>query len=103
MQSDPIVKVIDREDGRKAADAGAGQRRIVMSRRPAAHELPAIRIIDEGHGTIVADSPDLLWAAMQGALRRRQESPRPQLSVHAGPDDFAAAMRRVEDEVYDAD
>jgi hypothetical protein len=74
-----------------------------MSRYPAAGELPAIRIVDEGYGVIVADSPELLWAAMQGALRRRQESPRAQLSVDAAPIDFAAAMRRVEDEVYDAD
>lgn len=74
-----------------------------MSGHPAADALPAIRIVDEGYGVIVADSPELLWAAMQGALRRRQESPRPQLSALAGPADFAAAMRRVEDEVYDAD
>jgi hypothetical protein len=73
-----------------------------MSRRSAAEELPAIRIVDEGYGVIVADSPDLLWTAMQDAFRRRQESLRPRLSVHAGPVDFADAMRRVEDEVYDA-
>ena len=72
-----------------------------MSRRPAG-DLPAIRIVDEGYGVIVADSPDLLWTAMQDALRRRQESQRPQLSIQAGPADFADAMRRVEDEVYDA-
>jgi hypothetical protein len=75
-----------------------------MSRRPAAHELPAIRIVDEGYGVIVADSPDLLWAAMQDALRRRRESQRPLLALHvAPPADFADAMRRVEGEVYDAD
>lgn len=74
-----------------------------MSRRPAAIEMPAIRIVDEGYGMIVADSPDLLWTAMQDALRRRRESQQPQLSVHAGPVDFASAMQRVEDEVYDAD
>ena len=73
-----------------------------MSRRSAAEDLPAIRIVDEGYGVIVADSPDLLWTAMQDALRRRQQGQRPQLSVHAGPVDFADAMRRVEDEVYDA-
>jgi hypothetical protein len=73
-----------------------------MSRRSAAEELPAIRIVDEGYGVIVADSPDLLWTAMQDALRRRRQDQRPQLSVHAGPVDFADAMRRVEDEVYDA-
>ena len=72
-----------------------------MSRRPAAEALHSIRIVDEGYGVIVADSPQLLWDAMQGALRRHQESQRAQLS--AGPVDFAAAMRRVEDEVYDAD
>jgi hypothetical protein len=73
-----------------------------MSRRPAADALHSIRIVDEGYGVIVADSPQLLWDAMQGALRRRQEK-RPQLAAMAGPVDFAAAMRRVEDEVYDAD
>jgi hypothetical protein len=103
MQSDPIVKVIDEEDGRKAAAAGAGHRRIVMSRRTAAVQPHAIRIVDEGYGVIVADSPELLWDAMQGALRRRQESPRAQLAAPAGPMDFADAMRRVEDEVYGAD
>jgi hypothetical protein len=104
MQSDPIVKVIDEEDGRKAAAAGAGQRRIVMSRRRSAAAQPhAIRIVDEGYGVIVADSPELLWDALQGALRRRQESPRVQRAAPPGPMDFADAMRRVEDEVYDAD
>lgn len=72
-----------------------------MSRRPAPEALPVIRIVDEGYGVIVADSPELLWAAMQCSLRRRQEG-RPAPSIHAGPVDFAAAMRRVEDEVYDA-
>jgi hypothetical protein len=73
-----------------------------MSRRHAG-DLPAIRIVDEGYGVIVADSPDLLWTAMQGALHRRQDSQPPQLSIQAGPVDFADAMRRVENEVYDAD
>jgi hypothetical protein len=82
---------------------GAGQRRTAMSRRPAAHDVPAIRIVDEGYGVIVADSPDLLWTAMQDALRRRRESRPPQLALHAPPADFADAMRRVEGEVYDAD
>jgi hypothetical protein len=103
MQSDPIVKVIDEEDGRKAAAAGAGQRRIVMPRRPATDALPAIRVVDEGYGVTVADSPDLLWTAIQDALRRRRDNQRPPLAVHARPADFADAMRRVEDEVYDAD
>ena len=74
-----------------------------MSRRPAARDLPAIRIVDEGYGVIVADSPDLLWAAMQDALRRRRESRQPQRALHAPPVEFADAMRRVEVEVYDAD
>jgi hypothetical protein len=92
------------DDGsRRAAVAGAGQRRIVMSRRPTADALHSIRVVDEGYGVIVADSPQLLWDAMQGALRRRQENPRAELSAMAGPVDFADAMRRVEDEVYDAD
>jgi hypothetical protein len=103
MQSGPIVKVIDEEDGRNAAAAGAGERRTVMSKRPAADQRHSIRIVDEGYGVIVADSPELLWSAVQGALHRRQVSPRAQLSAMAGPVDFADAMRRVEDEVYDAD
>ena len=74
-----------------------------MSRRPAAAQPHAIRIVDEGYGVIVAESPELLWDAMQGAWRRRQESPRAHLAEPAGPMDFADAMRRVEDEVYDAD
>jgi hypothetical protein len=94
--------LIERIAGKPGA-AGAGQRRIVVSRRRPAHELPAIRIVDEGYGVIVADSPSLLWTAMQDALRRRREGQRPQRALHAPPVDFADAMRRVEGEVYDAD
>ena len=76
-----------------------------MTRHSAADKLPAIAIIDaarEPYGVIVADSPEYLWAAIHDALRLRQEGPRAQLPAHAAPADFAAAMRRVEEEVYDA-
>jgi len=68
-------------------------------------DLPVIAIVDGERAlrdVIVADSPERLWAAMQGALRRLRDDPRARLSAVAGPVDFAAAMRRVEDEVYDA-
>jgi len=77
-----------------------------MSRHPEAHQLPAIAILDGERrpcGVVVADLPERLWAAMQGALRRQRSRPeagRP--PVVAAPLDFATAMRRVEDEVYDA-
>ncbi|MGH6887131.1 MAG: hypothetical protein ACREGK_13780 [Geminicoccales bacterium] len=73
-----------------------------MTTRRIADKLPAIAVVDGVHelyDVIVADSPEYLWAAMHEALRRRRE--RAQSSVQAGPVDFATAMRRVEDEVYD--
>jgi hypothetical protein len=76
-----------------------------MTSRRSAGKLPAIAIVDaarEPHGVIVADSPEYLWAAIHDALRRRQEGPRARPPVQAAPADFAAAMRRVEEEVYDA-
>ncbi len=77
-----------------------------MPRHTDAHDLPAIVILDGERrpcGVVVADSPERLWAAMQGALRRQRSGREArQAAVVAGPLDFAAAMRRVEDEVYDA-
>ena len=77
-----------------------------MSRHPEAHHLPTIAILDGERrpcGVVVADSPERLWAAMQGALRRQRSGPQAgHAAVVAAPMDFATAMRRVEDEVYDA-
>jgi hypothetical protein len=76
-----------------------------MTSRRSADKLPDIAIVDaarEPYGVIVAASPEYLWAAIHDALRRRQEGPRVQPAAHAVPADFAAAMRRVEEEVYDA-
>jgi len=77
-----------------------------MSRHTEAHDLPAIAILDGGRrpcGVVVADSPERLWAAMQDVLRRQRSGREAgQAAVVAGPLDFAAAMRRVEEEVYDA-
>ena len=78
-----------------------------MSRHTEAHDLPAIAVLDGRRrpcGVVVADSPERLWAAMQDALRRqRSEQDLAPAAVIAGPLDFAAAMRRVEVEIYDAD
>lgn len=74
-----------------------------MSGRSENHDAPVLAVIDGEHGpceVVVAESPERLWAEMQAALRRRRlgrGTPGP-----AGPVDFAAAMRRVEAEVYDA-
>jgi hypothetical protein len=76
-----------------------------MTRHSAAGKLPAIAIVDaarEPYGVVVADSPEYLWAAIHDALRRRREGARARPPAHAAPADFAAAMRRVEEEVYDA-
>lgn len=69
-----------------------------MSRHPETPQLPVIAILDTEQrlcGAVVADTPERLWVAIQGALRRQR-------SIVAAPLDFATAMRRVEDEVYDA-
>jgi hypothetical protein len=73
-----------------------------MSKRAAAFATIAVMNgVDGPCGVVFADSPERLWAEMQVALRRARDA-RPPLSAIAGPVDFAAAMRRVEDEVYDA-
>jgi len=77
-----------------------------MSKHPEMQHLPAIAILDgerRPSGMIVADSPERLWAAMQGALcRQRSEPEAGRTAVAVAPLDFATAMRRVEAEVYDA-
>ena len=70
----------------------------MTSRRPAT-EPPAIALIDVERGPlgiVVAPSPERLWAELQSALDRRAAAPQQE------PLDFAAAMRRVEAEIYDA-
>jgi len=69
-----------------------------MTTQPKVSQPLAVAMVDaEGGplGFVVTDSPERLWAELQRALERR-----PATSV--GPADFAAAMRRVEDEVYNA-
>jgi len=81
-----------------------------MATRRIADGLPAAAIVDGmrgshdmPHGAIVPDSPEYMWVAIRDALRRRQERACAQHPVCVEPADFAAAMRQVEDEVYNAD
>lgn len=76
-----------------------------MSRRSEVHDVPVLAIVggdDARCEVVVAESPERSWGEMQAALGRRRVSGSAQGSAVAGPVDFAAAMRRVEAEVYDA-
>jgi hypothetical protein len=77
-----------------------------MSSPPEAHQLSAITSLDgarQPNSVVVADWRARLWAKMRDAVRRqRSRSSAAQTPTVAAPLDFATAMRRVEDEVYNA-
>jgi len=77
-----------------------------MSRIPEAHQLSAITCLDGAWrptGVVVADWPARLWAKIQDAVRRQRSGlSATRTPTVAAPLDFATAMRRVEDEVYNA-
>lgn len=70
------------------------------------HQQPTIALLDGRGGplgVVVAESAAHLWLEVQDALRRQRATrgAMQETSV-ATPVDFAAAMRLVEAEVYDA-
>jgi hypothetical protein len=76
-----------------------------MSNSLEVHHVPAITNRNSARrptGLGVAGWSEHLWAMMQGALRQRSRPGTGRSRVVTAPLDFAAAMRRVEVEVYDA-